>query len=91
MLNLGGIYFAGLPGEIMCEIGLAIKKNFRPEKSFIAAYANGCIGYIPTPQALIEGGYEPNDSIKCFALPSRFSPKVQRVIEKTVEGLHERI
>lgn len=91
LFNLGGIYFVGLPGEIMCEIGFAVKKHFRPEKSFVAAYANGCIGYIPTPRALIEGGYEPNDSIRAFNLPARFSPKVQGVIEKTVRNLHEKI
>jgi hypothetical protein len=91
LLNIGGIYLVGLPGEIMCEIGFAIKKHFKPRKSFISAYTNGCIGYVPTPQALIEGGYEPNDSIKGFNLPARFSPKVQNVIEKTVARLHKKM
>ncbi len=91
VLCIGGIYFVGLPGEIMCEIGLAIKKNLKPMRSFIAAFANGCIGYVPTPKALIEGGYEPTDSIKTFNRPARFSPRVQSVIEKSVEKLYKKI
>jgi hypothetical protein len=91
LLCIGGIYFVGLPGEIMCEIGFSIKKYFKPQKCFIAAYANGCVGYVPTPRALAEGGYEPDESIKIYNLPSRFSPKVQNVIEKTVEKLHGKV
>ena len=44
MLCIGGIYFVGLLGEVMCEIGLSIKNYFKPKKSIVATYTNGCIG-----------------------------------------------
>lgn len=36
-------------------------------------YTNGMVGYIPTTEQLIEGGYEPEESIFYFGLPNRLS------------------
>jgi neutral ceramidase len=60
VIRVGAIAFLGWPGEIFCELGMAAKEGspFRP--TYVIGYANGSIGYVPTPEAFGEGGYEAN-------------------------------
>lgn len=58
VIKIGEISILGLPGEIMVEIGLKIKELYKKEKLIICGYSNGVISYIPTSNAIEEGGYE---------------------------------
>jgi len=58
VLRLGDIYLLGLPGEILVEVGLEIKKRAGIEKLIIASLSNDVIGYVCHVQAYEEGGYE---------------------------------
>ena len=49
--------FMAVPAEVFVEIGLQLKK-IAPHKTFIVGLANGYIGYLPTPEAYADGGYE---------------------------------
>lgn len=55
---LGEAALLGWPGEIFCQLGMAVKERspFRP--TYCLGYANGSIGYVPTPETFSEGGYE---------------------------------
>ncbi|MCJ7750322.1 MAG: neutral/alkaline non-lysosomal ceramidase N-terminal domain-containing protein [Armatimonadetes bacterium] len=57
-LKVGPVAFLGWPGEIFCDFGIQVKQQapFRP--TYTIGYANGAIGYVPTPEAFAEGGYE---------------------------------
>jgi hypothetical protein len=57
-IKAGPVVFLGWPGEIFCELGMDLKERspFRP--TYVIGYANGSIGYVPTPEAFPEGGYE---------------------------------
>lgn len=59
VLRLGDIYILGLPGEILVEVGLEIKKRAGLENLFIVTVSNDTIGYVCHRQAYEEGGYEP--------------------------------
>jgi len=59
VLRLGDIYILGLPGEILVEVGLEIKKRAGLENLFIVTLSNDTIGYVCHSQAYDEGGYEP--------------------------------
>jgi len=59
VLRLGDIYILGLPGEILVEVGLEIKKRAGLENLFIVTLSNDTIGYVCHSQAYEEGGYEP--------------------------------
>jgi neutral ceramidase len=59
VLRLGDIYILGLPGEVLVEVGLQIKKRARLEKLFIVTLSNDAIGYVCHSAAYDEGGYEP--------------------------------
>jgi len=60
VLKLGDIYILGLPGEVLVEVGLPIKKRARIEKLFIVTVSNDAIGYVCHSAAYDEGGYEPS-------------------------------
>jgi len=58
VLRLGDIYVLGLPGEVLMEVGLEIRKKAGVEKLLIATVANDTIGYVCHGRAYDEGGYE---------------------------------
>jgi neutral ceramidase len=57
-LRLGDFAYATAPAEVFNEIGLEVKERSRFADTFFIGYANGSVGYIPTPEAYPEGGYE---------------------------------
>jgi len=57
---IGDIYILGLPGEILVEIGLEIKRRFKGKKLLIISISNDAIGYVCHCDAYREGGYEPD-------------------------------
>ena len=59
LLRLGDIYVLGLPGEVLVEVGLEIKRRAGVEKLLIVTCADDAIGYVCLSRAYEEGGYEP--------------------------------
>jgi hypothetical protein len=59
VLRIGDIYILGLPGEVLVEVGLEIKKRVGLENLFIVTICNDAIGYVCHSAAYDEGGYEP--------------------------------
>jgi hypothetical protein len=59
VVRVGGATIAAAPWQPFCEFGLRIKEGRRPGATLVAAFANGMLGYVPTPQAFKGGGYEP--------------------------------
>lgn len=58
-LRIGGTVLVMIPGEPLIEMALKIKARSKFKNTVVAGYVNdSSIGYIPTPQAFIEGGYE---------------------------------
>jgi hypothetical protein len=60
-LRIGEFYIIGLPGEVLVEIGLDIKKRAGIENLFVVSLANDAVGYVCLRQAYQEGGYEPGN------------------------------
>jgi len=58
-LRIGDIYILGLPGEVLVEIGLEIKRQAGIENLFVVSLANDAVGYVCPRRAYKEGGYEP--------------------------------
>ena len=61
VLKIGDIYILGLPGEVLVEIGLEIKRIAGIENLFIISISNDAAGYICHSEAYDEGGYESGD------------------------------
>ena len=56
--RVGDAAWAGLPGEVFCEFGLAIKEQSPFAQTMPVELANDYVGYVCTPEALEQGGYE---------------------------------
>jgi neutral ceramidase len=54
---VGGCAFLTFPGELYTEIGLRIKAASPFAHTYIVGLADGYMGYVPTRQAIAEGGY----------------------------------
>ena len=58
VLRLGDVYILGLPGEVLVELGLDIKRRAGLRNLIITAVSNDTIGYVCHSQAYEQGGYE---------------------------------
>ena len=58
VFRLGDIYILGLPGEVLVEVGMEIKRRAGLEKLFVISICNDSIGYVCQSKAYDEGGYE---------------------------------
>ncbi len=62
VFKIGGWYFAAWPGEVFIEYALDIKSKYK--NLFVINLANGEFqGYIVTPEAAEEGGYEASNAM----------------------------
>lgn len=57
-LRLGDLALVGVPAEFFVEYGLQLREQSPAKQTFVVELANDCIGYVPTPEAFDEGGYE---------------------------------
>ena len=57
-LSIGNVSFVSIPAEYFVEHGLRIKVESYPRHALVVGHANGMVGYIPTKEAFLRGGYE---------------------------------
>lgn len=48
----------GIPAELFVEYALTLKEDLGESRAFIIGYCNDIVGYVVTPDAAREGGYE---------------------------------
>ena len=65
-LRIGPASFACVSGEIFSRSADDLRARTSP-RSYIVGYANGNLGYIPTPEVYAEGGYEVKDAHRYYA------------------------
>ena len=64
LVRIGKLLYVTIPGELFTIPGLAIKAHFNTAfHTAILGYSNGYIGYLPSLEAMKEGGYESETSI----------------------------
>lgn len=80
ILNIGGIYFVGIPGEVFAETSAWIKKQFMDEV-IVLSYTNGNVGYLPIKDEITKGGYEVSEAFKYYDFPGRFSSRADENIK----------
>lgn len=74
-----------LPGEVVVDYVLRLKKELDPGRLWVTAYANDVPCYIPSERILGEGGYEGGGAMVYFDRPTRLKPGLERII---VEAVH---
>lgn len=58
-MRIGETLMAVAPWQPFCEYGLRIKSSVPDRPVLLGTFANGMLGYVPTPRAFAGGGYEP--------------------------------
>lgn len=69
-----------LPGEVVVDYVLRIKKEFDPSRTWVSSYANDAPCYIPSERILKEGGYEGGGAMVYYARPTSFKPGLEQII-----------
>lgn len=59
-VTIGDNALISFPGELFTEIGQQIKAQSPLKHTWCLGLANGQIGYVPTREAISQGGYEPD-------------------------------
>ena len=76
-----------LPGEVVVDYTLRLKKELDPARLWVNAYANDVPCYIPSRRIWREGGYEGGYAMIYFDRPTRFAENVEDLIIATVHEL----
>jgi len=74
-MRVGELGIAAIPCEVFVETGLAIKQQSPFKPTFTIELANGCSGYMPTPEQHRLGGYETWRARSSF-LETEAAPKI---------------
>ncbi len=84
--RLGGKQlWIALGGEVVVDFDLRFKERYGSE-TWVSAYANDVMAYIPSVRVLKEGGYEGNTSMLVYGMPAeRWSPDIEEIISTGVD------
>jgi hypothetical protein len=77
----------GVPGELFSEIGMQLKQRSPVPFTCVCAYTNGSLGYLPSRQAIEEGGYEVSDAYKLYGFPACFHPDTEAMLYREAADL----
>jgi len=75
-----------LGGEVVVDYSLRIKRELGPGHTWVAAYANDVMAYIPSLRVLKEGGYEGGGAMVYYGLPTVWGEAVEELI---LDGIHK--
>jgi putative membrane-bound dehydrogenase-like protein len=78
---------AFLPGEVVVDYSLRLKKELDRGRLWINAYANDAPCYIPSERVLKEGGYEGGAAMIYYDLPAPLRPGLEDKIVSAVKEL----
>lgn len=86
--NLGGeLNWIFLGGEVVVDYAIRFKSDFGAGSTWVAAYSNDVMGYIPSRRVLAEGGYEGGEARFPYGLPAEWHPDLERKIVGSVKKL----
>lgn len=69
-----------LGGEVTVEYAIQLKQRLGESSTWVLAYSNDVMSYIPTAKILAEGGYEAERSQAYYGMPGKWSPSIEAVI-----------
>jgi putative membrane-bound dehydrogenase-like protein len=82
-----GLAMVFLPGEVVVDYVLRLKRDLDADRLWVTAYANDVPCYIPSERILREGGYEGGGAMIYYGRPSPFKPGLENRIVSTVKSL----
>lgn len=76
-----------LPGEVVVDYQLRLKRELDGKRLWLNAYANDIPCYIASKRILGEGGYEVDSSMYYYDRPQHLAPAVEQLIVDRVRGV----
>jgi hypothetical protein len=80
-----------LGGEVTVDYALRLKRNLGSSRTWVAAYCNDVMAYIPSLRVLREGGYEGGGAMVYYGLPAPWSEGVEDQVIEAVRGAWEAV
>jgi hypothetical protein len=77
-----------LGGEVVVDYSLRVKHEVGREHTWVAAYANDVMNYIPSLRVLREGGYEGGGATVPYGLPAPWNEQVE---DRIVAEVHRQL
>lgn len=77
-----------LPGEVVVDYSLRLKRELDRSRLWINAYSNDAPCYIPSERVLKEGGYEGAAAMTYYDVPAKLAPGLE---EKIVSAVHKQL
>src|SRR5262249_9382194 len=71
-----------LGGEVVVDYALRIKREIPRSNVWVVGYSNDVFAYVPSVRILLEGGYEADQSMIYYGLPTRFSNAIEEILIK---------
>jgi hypothetical protein len=82
--HLGGLDWVFLGGEVVVDYALRLRSNLGTSHTWVSAYCNDVMAYIPSLRVLKEGGYEGAEAMIYYGQPSPWSGQVEESIVAAV-------
>jgi putative membrane-bound dehydrogenase-like protein len=82
-----GLAMVFLPGEVVVDYSLRLKRELDRSRLWLTAYANDTPCYIPSERVLKEAGYEGATAMTYYNKPARFAVGVEQRIVDVVHRL----
>jgi hypothetical protein len=82
--RFGELSWAFLGGEVVVDFSLRLKRNLGSSHTWVSAYCNDVMAYIPSLRVLREGGYEGATAMIYYGQPAPWSPDVEENIASAV-------
>lgn len=80
------LQWIGLGGEVVVDFALRLKRQLSQQKTWVAAYTNDVMAYIPSRRVWEEGGYEGGGAMVYYGLPARWDAQVEeRIVESVLD------
>jgi len=82
--GLGELSWVFLGGEVVVDYSLRLKRNLGSSRTWVSAYCNDVMAYIPSLRVLKEGGYEGATSMIYYGQPATWRADIEETIVKAV-------
>ncbi|MCD6520451.1 MAG: neutral/alkaline non-lysosomal ceramidase N-terminal domain-containing protein [Anaerolineae bacterium] len=88
--RLGEALCVGLGGEAFVEYALYTREQAQAKSTLVLGYTDGSVTYLPTENAFLEGGYEPN-AYQYFPIGRPWDPNIEQIIKEEIADLLMRL
>ncbi|MBX3451970.1 MAG: c-type cytochrome [Planctomycetaceae bacterium] len=78
------LHMVFLPGEVVVDYALHLRRKIDPDRLWVHAYANDTPCYIPSERVLKEGGYEGASAMTYYNWPAPFAAGLEETIVAAV-------